>query len=123
MRVRVYRNLRRGDYSVQDAATRRVIDHRTELSLTDARFVVSEAGRQRVLATRRKNVHAFIVGELDERTNSAPSYLYGDKLPGRRVRYNPTRDLTFVEDFSGTPIYAAARVHLTPGGVFYLRHR
>jgi hypothetical protein len=63
---------------------------------------VSEAGRQRVLRDRRKNVHAYIVG----RVSDAPGTLPG----GRRVRYNPYETETF--ECEGLPIREAYCVML-----------
>lgn len=65
--VRVYRNLhsRPGDgrrWSIRQGP--HVIAHADNLHLVDVRFVVSEKGRQRVLAERRKNVHAFAEGKI-----------------------------------------------------------
>lgn len=81
MKVRVYFNLHRKLFSVMDCATRRVVSHRRTVSLSDARFIVSEPGRQRVIREKRKNVHAFVEGTL------------ADTLPRKRnwmkVSYNP----------------------------------
>jgi hypothetical protein len=80
MIVKCYWNIHKKCWSVMDAKTRRVIKHLEELSLFDCTFRVSEAGRQRVLRDRKKNVHAFVVGRLSE----------GKTQPGgRKVRYNP----------------------------------
>jgi hypothetical protein len=81
MKVRVYFNLHKRLFSVLDVKTRRVVEHRFNLVLTEARFIVSERGRQRVLRDRRKNVHAFVEGYL------APQVPRGRKW--RAVSYNP----------------------------------
>lgn len=64
MKVFVYWNLHKGCYSVKNLATGRVIAHAGTVTLTNAVFKVSEAGRQRVIKERRKNVHAGVVGTL-----------------------------------------------------------
>jgi hypothetical protein len=58
---RVYRNLHTGLWSVKQGVIR---FHTSEIVLTNAKFVVSEAGRQRVLREQRKNVHAYVVGYI-----------------------------------------------------------
>ena len=58
MRVYIYRNLRTKTWSVRHAG--KVIAHPEEVLIRNADFQVSEPGRQRVLAERRKNVHAFV---------------------------------------------------------------
>jgi hypothetical protein len=65
VRVRVYRNLTRGDFSVQGKVNGswKVIDHVDKITLRNPRFLVSESGRRRVVRERRKNVHAKIEGD------------------------------------------------------------
>lgn len=66
MKVRVYYNLHRNLLSVQSKVKSgwRVIAHEESVALRDVKFKVSEAGRQRVLKEKKKNVHAFIEGTL-----------------------------------------------------------
>lgn len=87
-RVQVYYNLHKSCWSIRDKKTRRVIDHLTALALCNCEFKVSEAGRQRVLRTKRKNVHAWVEGD----------YLGIDWPASRKtsnVRYNPYQMGTF----------------------------
>jgi hypothetical protein len=79
MQVRVYRNLHRGCYSVSQQG--RVIFHIAEISLVDCTMVVRQAGRNRCLRERRKNVHAFIAGHVATATRS--------NAPSTRLRYDP----------------------------------
>lgn len=62
MKVRVYRNLHKRCFSVQDYKTKRVIDRIGSGLILNPIFKVSQAGRDRVVREKRKNVHAFIVG-------------------------------------------------------------
>ncbi len=57
----VYRNLHNQVWSVRLRGL--VVDHSNYVWLRDARFVVSQPGRRRVVAEQRKNVHAFVAGE------------------------------------------------------------
>ena len=116
MRVHVYYNLNRHVWSVRDPRTRRVIDHRDQVHLADVRFVVSEAGRQRVLRRRCRSVHPWAEGVLCER----PANL------GAAVRYNPYRAPTFevlAEGSQWQPIHTAALVGFAPAGRCYLESR
>ena len=65
-KVRVYYNLHRKQLSVQSKTDKgwRVWLHANKVTLEDVEFKVSEAGRQRVLREKKKNVHAFIEGYL-----------------------------------------------------------
>ena len=68
MFVHVYRNLRQGCWSIKAygaGVDGRVVAHTQGAALVGGvDWVVSEAGRQRVLAERRKNVHATVRGDL-----------------------------------------------------------
>ena len=94
-KVRVYWNLHKNVWSIQDCKSGLVIDHMSDLVLEDAKFVVRKGGQKRVREQGKKNVHAFAVG-----------YIYkGDSIPyakGRlhldwdRVKYNPYTDDYFM---------------------------
>lgn len=67
MRVRVYYNLSRSVWSIKAMEGEfkgKVIGYAHSVLLRDAHTVVSEASRQRVLREQRKNVHAYIDGQL-----------------------------------------------------------
>ena len=86
MFVYVYRNLKHGRnaprlYSILRKG--RVIARRSAVLITQASFIVREAGRQKVLRTGRKNVHAFVKGYLAEDARGMAD------LP-TRVHYDPT---------------------------------
>ena len=63
--VKVYWNLHRDCYSIQQDGL--VVAHADMIDLRSVTFKVNEAGRQRVLKEGRKNVHAFVVGYLDDK--------------------------------------------------------
>jgi hypothetical protein len=103
MKVFVYFNLHRKCWSVKalEGPTKgRVVQHADTLMLTDCVFKVSEAGRQRVLRERRKNVHAGVVGTL---TPALDRFIRDVKM----VTYNPYRAGTFVNKVTGEPIHSA----------------
>lgn len=64
--VRIYRNLHNGLLSVQTKTSKgwKVQGHLTDISLRNVHYCVSKSGRERVLRTKSKNVHAFIIGEV-----------------------------------------------------------
>lgn len=62
--VHVYWNTHRNMWSIRSHNTRRVIDHASVILLADCTYKVNEAGRQRVLREKRKNVHAWVQGHL-----------------------------------------------------------
>lgn len=93
-KVRVYFNLHKKKLSVQRKVDGRwlVWQHMNEITLTNVRFKVSEAGRRRVIEQKRKNVHAFIEGEpyhFHHAMQISPA------LNPRRVKYNPYKQKGF----------------------------
>lgn len=133
-RVRVYRNLRTGTWSIQTKTPKgwRVRGHATAVELLAADCNVSDAGRAKVLRERRKNVHAHIEGNIDLRNlhvidqNPKWAYAYGilesmDAFPygnADRISYNPYKAGTFTTS-DGEPVTGARRVRLNPNHSVY----
>ena len=88
-KVRVYWNLHKKCWSIQDAKSGLVIDHRYDITLVLAKLVVRKGGQKRVREEGKKNVHAFAVGYLMSSKQS--SYHDWD-----RVKYNPYTDDYFM---------------------------
>jgi len=118
----VYFNLHRKVWSIKALEGEhkgRVIAHSGLVEMSDCTFKVSEAGRQRVLAEKRKNVHAGITGIV--RTigeNVAPvtrttmrreaNYIrHGGHPTYSPVAYNPYKYSTFVQRSTGEPVTTA----------------
>lgn len=117
--VQVYRNLHRKCWSVRDRKTRRVVDRTDVIILADCTFKVSEAGRQRVLATGRKNVHAFVRGDRDStRKLEVARQGYMRRWQMTEVTYDPRKGPSFVRKDTGLPVFKADLVVLSRRGVF-----
>ena len=138
MRVQAYWNLHRKCWSVvalEGGQKGRVISHTGYVSIKDARLVVQEGGRQRVLKEKKKNVHAFARGTLVEGghdydddgfrigkmgdVETGQEHIYGGDLgPPEsdmiRVRYNPYSNATFMAE--SLPVNSSAFVRMSPGG-------
>jgi hypothetical protein len=115
MKVFVYFNLHKRCFSIkalEGAMKGRVIAHRDQALLSDAKFKVSEAGRQRVLKEKRKNVHAGVVGDW---IDSSGDYATIDAVAinGSAITYNPYKYSTFVHLYGEHPIGLARLVALT----------
>ena len=109
-RVDVYFDLHRKVWSCKSRKTGRV-EHkgRAVVAPHGATFVVSEAGRQRVLAEQCKNVHAYAridVGTVCK-TGRGWERLLSDVEGLREVSYNPYRAGHFFDVATGDPVYKA----------------
>ena len=110
MKVFVYYNLHKHVFSIkamEGDRKGRVVGYSTHITLSDAMPKVSEAGRQRVIRERKKNVHAGIVGIVESLGD------VGDQA-GQSVTYNPYKFSTFVLTKDLTP---------APNGVRYYLHQ
>ena len=89
----IYRNLRTGGFSVKYKG--RVIDRPHTFSAYDVEFKVSEAGRQKVITEKQKNVHAFVVADKYKvRQYPVVPVKQIDKY--NRVSYNPYKAAHFM---------------------------
>lgn len=118
---KVYFNLHKKCLSVQYKG--KVIDHAKSICLKDVEFKVSQAGRSRVLREKRKNVHAFVVGDIS--LNRPPMYYlrkYSEKYTEfeRKVTYNPYKYNSFVYADTEEPIKNADYVFIEGKDIFAL---
>lgn len=60
--VKVYRNLNNGLISIVQNS--KVVGHADYLALENCKFKVNKKSRERVIATKRKNVHAYMYGYI-----------------------------------------------------------
>lgn len=102
MRVRVYFNLHKKVFSVQDKKTRKVIGHTEHIVLENVKFIVSESGRQRVLREKKKNVHAFVEGEVN--------YMGKFDMMKSNVTYNPYKYSSFM--MNGEAVKETSRCYM-----------
>ena len=82
-RIRVYYNLHRKCFSIQDYQTGLVTEHTDKLFMTNAMFVVRKSGNERVKKEGKKNVHAFVNGIRQ------PKWQNTDHCNNYEVKYNP----------------------------------
>lgn len=109
--VDVYFNLHKRVWSCRCRKTGRVVRHSpVVIAPHGAGLIVREAGRLRVLAERRKNVHAF--ARLDHGTTSkdvADWAAFCETLKaGFEVSYNPYRGGTFYRKDTGEALQEVA---------------
>lgn len=120
--VDVYRNLHNGLWSVRSRfadSYGRVIAHKPWLTVFHASLVVNERGRQKVLAEKRKNVHAFVRGEMEDTSDGTQTVFYANSL--LPLTYNPYKMGSFYNPETNEPVLSAYAVLLgRDGKVRYL---
>jgi len=135
MKVFIYRNLNRKGcvYSIkalEGCHKDLVLGYASHIVVADGTFKVFEAGRQRVLTNRRKNVHAGIVGRILNiatyearngwccewfREFNVKHFLakwQDHHLTGTAITYNPYKYGHFYERNTLCPVYSADYISL-----------
>ena len=121
-KIEVYRNLHKDCWSVRQGGL--VKFHCHEVNMRDCDFIVQQAGHARVISEKRKNVHAFVRGNLVNSESKrigkcfalnnseieSLRWLYTWNPHWERVTYNPYKYETFVYSESKEPIYNSDRV-------------
>lgn len=89
-----------------------VILHSPQLLIENARFFVSEAGRQRVIREKKKNVHAGVRGDLVVNPCTVIDLLQKVQAEGVKAYYNPYEVDSFV-GLDGKKLHGATAVWLS----------
>lgn len=116
LRVEVYRNLNRKSgvwYSVRQKG--HVVGHTKWIYLKNCYFVVHESGRQRVLKTGKRNVHAYVLGYIQD----YPRFTKASMGISFKGKYNPREMANFNIDRNGVwePVIAAMQAELSIHGL------
>ena len=108
-RVDMYRNLTRDTFSIRKKG--KVVEYSDFATLLNAQFVVSEKGRQRVLSSGCKNVHAVVRGEL--------ASFSGNREGKKEAYYDPKKINSFQDKETKEPLKGFYEIYLEKGKVFY----
>ena len=115
MKVFVYFNLHKKCFSIKALEGQfkgLVIGHTNSVLLSDVSFKVSQAGRSRVLAEKRKNVHAGVCGTWEDGIYDHVT-VERSSLLGQAVAYNPYKYDSFVVRSTEQPIKQSRVVALS----------
>lgn len=95
-KVRVYWNLHKKVWSIQDCKSGLVCDHLDRITLEQAKFVVRKGGQKRVREEGKKNVHAFAEGWVSREQDEDHTHYWYD------ISYNPYKnDYFMIKDQDG----------------------
>ena len=104
----VYWNLHRSIWSLMQRG--RVYGHHADVIIKGAEFRVRKAGHAKVLREKRKNVHAFVVGE---RVINHSVERFGGSV---QISYNPFKGAQFYRKDTGEAVTGAQYVRMMPDG-------
>ena len=106
-RVMVYYNLHKHTFSVQKKGI--VVFHADYLKLKDVEFRVRVGGKEKVRKEKSKNVHAFVIGILEDFCEY-PCEEMPEEPVGEIITYNPYLYDSFVFRKTKEPLYNANEV-------------
>jgi len=87
--------------------------HITDLCMYDCSFRVNQKGREKVLKEKRKNVHAGIVGYIDDHWDIHPMGTLKSRKPKTKLAmYDPYKYTTFVRVDDGEPVFWSSAVRM-----------
>lgn len=113
--VKIYFNLHTQLFSIKDCGTGLVVAHGNGIMVEDIEFRVHQAGRERVLREKKKNVHAFVIGKY---VGTAPEEVMS--IPMRDAYYNPYKQDSFTDSKTDRKLSKAAIGYLNNKKVKYL---
>jgi hypothetical protein len=111
-KVMVYYNLHKHTFSVQKSGI--VVLHADYLKLSDVEFRVRAGGLDKVRREKTKNVHAFVIGIL-ENYCEFPCSDIPQESEGEVVSYNPYKNDSFVIKSTQEPIFYGNEVNMING--------
>ncbi len=91
-----------------------MVGHTKSIRLKECYFVVNEAGRQRVIRTGRKNVHAYVLGYIADKPSR---YDLGPARAGMYKPYESGRFLIMNNDGYWEPVICAMEASLGTAGL------
>ena len=87
-KIEVYFNLHKKIWSVRQSG--KVVQHTNFIQIREPQYVVSQKGNERVRREKKKNVHAFVRGYVENRLPVFPR-------KSTFITYNPYKNDSFVE--------------------------
>jgi len=108
-RVMVYYNLHKHTFSVTYKGI--VVVHADYVKLSDVEFRVRQGGKDKVRDEMRKNVHAFVIGNLMDYCEF-PCEEIPLEPNNNVITYNPYKYDSFVRKDTEEPIYTANEVDM-----------
>jgi len=119
LRVMVYYNLHKKTFSVQYKG--RVILYADYVKLGNVEFRVREGGKEKVRQEMRKNVHAFVIGDLLDYCQY-PCENMPPETNDKVITYNPYKYDSFVKKDTEEPIFNANEIDMinTKNKIFHI---
>jgi hypothetical protein len=119
LRVMVYYNLHKKTFSVQYKG--KIVLYADYVKLGNVEFRVREGGKEKVRQEKRKNVHAFVIGDLMDYCQY-PCENMPPETNDKIITYNPYKYDSFVDKETEEPVYKAKEIDMinTKNKIFHI---
>ena len=111
-KVMVYYNLHKHTFSVQKSGI--VVLHADFVKLSNVEFRVRKGGLEKVRKEKTKNVHAFVIGTLEDYCEYPCDNIPEDS-ESEIISYNPYKNDSFVIKSTQEPIFHGEEVNMVNG--------
>lgn len=108
-RVMVYYNLHKHTFSI--TLQGKVVKYADYVKLSDVEFRVRSGGKERVIKEKKKNVHAFVIGNLLDFCDY-PCENIPEETNDNIITYNPYKYDSFVRKDNEEPIFNANEIDM-----------
>ena len=108
-KVMVYYNLNKHTFSI--TYKNKLISHSDHIKLNDVEFRVRPGGNEKVGREKKKNVHAFVIGNLEDYCEY-PCENIPSEPNDNIVTYDPYKYKSFLVKSTNEPIYNASEVEM-----------
>ena len=108
-KVMVYRNLHKDTFSIQYKS--RIVLYADYVKLNNVEFRVRPGGNEKVGREKKKNVHAFVIGNLVDYCNY-PCENIPSEPNDNIVTYDPYKYKSFVLKSTNEPVFGANEVEM-----------
>ncbi len=120
MYVRVHRNLHRNKFNISTyikGVGWRLHSYADTCTLEDVTFKVNQGGRMRVIREGKKNVHAFLYGNLTDEVYFGDFFGIKKNENAQQISYNPFRNDSFGSYDTGEATFYAPKAILIEGKI------
>ena len=108
--VLVFKDIKNKRWTVWTPDKKKWLGYYDELTLENCSFVVLEEKRQRILDSRKRFPHAWIIGEISK----------SNKKQKKQISYNPFKNDSFVYDKSQRPVKSSKKAFFADNGKVFI---
>ena len=108
--VLIFKDLKNKRWTAWTIDRKKHLGYFDELTLENCSFIVLDEKRQRILKTKKRFPHAWIIGEISKINKNA----------NKQISYNPFKNHSFVYDSSQRPVKTSKKAFFSKDGKVFI---